>query len=255
MVDEVSRDRLASSRLELARLRALAAAAGSVVHDLNNQFSAVLGLASTARQHVRDPAQLKLLDGFEHGTKAGARMVAVLGRLLRHKDGSTSACDPTEFVDDALAVLKKSVIGSGIELTVERPESLPEVRTERTEATQAVLQGLVALVAARPASLAVRCSAESLAVAGGRSRDCAVLRCAAGGLGAAAIEGLARVVAFGEGVLETVAGGPPSFEGLAGAVLIQRRLGGELASERFEGGLQLIYGWPLRAQASRSEPA
>ncbi|MFY9342131.1 MAG: hypothetical protein WAT39_06570, partial [Planctomycetota bacterium] len=75
VVSETTADeRVGTALAELARLRALAAAATTLVHDFGNHLNACLGLAAQVRTQVHDSGELAILRELTAGTQHGASL-------------------------------------------------------------------------------------------------------------------------------------------------------------------------------------
>lgn len=232
-----------------ARARALADIAGSIAHDLNNQFSAVLGLATQIGAHVRDAGERRLLDDLVRGTRVGAQMLAALAKSLRRARGARERVSPGVLLDDALAITRKTAHAAGIELAVELATDVPEVNTVAIDAAHALLQGLLAVLACGPQTIRIDAAGVDHALAGGRVRRCA--RVAIVGLGVEPGAASTLVAALGSSpdALVGLVRSRQSPTEVLGALLVQRRLGGDIVAGRVADRLQLDYYWPAAAPA------
>lgn len=242
--DVTDREAHIAGSLAAARCRWLGASASTLAHDLNNQFIAALALSSTLARAVEDEDDRKTIVELERGTRVGMRMVTSLARLLICRGSLRDRIDPADVLEDALSVIRKNVYLASIELEVEVAKGLPKVRVLHVEAVQAVLSGLVAMQLTLPKKIRCELSTVAMSVGGGRQRSCVVLRCHAEGVSAAEVEPVVAVVQGSTGKWTHIRNRPDDLEGLAVAVFIQQRLGGDLRA-KFEGdSLRLDYIWP-----------
>jgi len=243
--DVADRDRDAARRLELARVRALAGIAANLAHDLNNQFNAALGVAGQAQLHMPGEDDRALLRGLETGIQAGSRMASVLARWLVREPGARERVAPAQLLEETMAVVHKALVGDGVALQVDAQPSLPQVRTAPVVAGQAILHGLMAIGSAGATALAL-----SLAEHESDGRRHVRLTIDARGLREPFVTSVVDVVNGARGMLAGLATNA-DLEGVFGAVVAQRRVGGAIAAEALPDGLRLCYDWPVaRSSAS-----
>lgn len=241
--ETTAEQRAGAAVAELARLRGLAAAAGNLVHDFNNLLNSCIGLAGHVRPHMPDPLDQRILRELEHGTQQGAQLARAMARLLVRGTGERATVPSTALVDDALALSAKAAGQRGVQLAVERSASAPVVRTVVAEAVQALWHGLMALVDRQPRALRIVLDAAEAAIGDGRVRPCARLCITSSGLEAEARDELLGLVKGAPGLIAAL-GRSPLAPGLAAAVFVQGRLGGELRAEAVGEDLLLEYRWP-----------
>lgn len=241
--ETTAEQRAGAAVAELARLRGLAAAAGNLVHDFNNLLNSCIGLAGHVRPHMHDPLDQRILRELEQGTQHGAQLARAMARLLVRGTGERATVPSTTLVDDALALTAKAAGQRGVQLAVERSEAAPVVRTVVAEAVQALWHGLMALVDRQPRALRVVLDAAEVAIGDGRVRPCARLCITSSGLEAEARDELLGLVKGAPGLIAAL-GRSPLAPGLAAAVFVQGRLGGELRAEATGEELRLEYRWP-----------
>lgn len=241
--ETTAEQRAGAAVAELARLRGLAAAAGNLVHDFNNLLNSCIGLAGHVRPHMHDPLDQRILRELEHGTQQGAQLARAMARLLVRGSGERATVPSTALVDDALALSAKAAGQRGVQLAVERSASAPVVRTVVAEAVQALWHGLMALVDRQPRALRIVLDAAEAAIGNGRVRPCARLCITSSGLEAEARDELLGLVKGAPGLIAAL-GRSPLAPGLAAAVFVQGRLGGELRAEAVGEDLLLEYRWP-----------
>lgn len=236
-----------AARQAAARARSLADVAGSVAHDLNNQFSAVLGLATQVLAHVHDVADRQLLDELVRGTRVGAHILAALARALRRGLGERQRVAPRTLLDDALAIARKTAASADIALDVEVAPDAPDVSTVAVEAAHALLQGLLAAIACGPQALRIDLAGVAHGLAGGRVRRCARIAITASGVEPDAAAVLVAAFRSSPDALVGLVRSRQSPADVIGALLALRRLGGDLVADRVSDRLQLDYYWPAAA--------
>jgi hypothetical protein len=218
-----------SAALELARLRALAGAAGAIVHDFNNMLNATLGLLAQVRPYVTDPLDLQLLADLGQGTQQGAQLARTIARLLGRTDAERALVPAAAIVDEALALTTKTAAQRGAKITVERGGANAVVRTVVAEAVQALWHVLAALVDRAPQQLVVTTTATTASFGDGRPRPCVCVRIATGTLVRGQAAELARFAAGAPGLLQASPRAPAAV-GLPLAAFALRRLGGDLVA-------------------------
>lgn len=243
-VHDVS-DRVAHATGELAaaRCRALGSMAGSLVHDLNNHFNQMFALSSCLGSAVKDPSDQQMVADLEASMKLGTRMASSMARLLVQEPLRVAEVLLEDVLEDVLAVQRKDLELSGIDIHVESSEGVL-VRVTQLTAVQAVMHGIAALQSASPQVMRCQVLSEPRSIAGGRPRPSAILRCEAQPMEAGIAEDLLVVVAGGEGSLARVGKGVEALSGVAAAAFAQRHAGGELMAERHQDGVRLDYVWP-----------
>lgn len=237
-------ERYLAGLLHSARCRSLANSAAMLSHDLSNQFNAALALLSHLDVSTLHPDDRAAIRELERGAKLGARMATAVARLLVHRNPGREVVQPAAVFGDALAVLSQSMVHAGVDFHSEVADGLPEVRASYVEAVQSVMAVLAAMQHVGPRVLRCVMVMESVAVAGGRARECVVLRCLAAPLADAAMQSLLTVVNAERGLLAAIASHPDVYEELANAAFAQKRLGGDLSGKEVAGGLQLQIVWP-----------
>ena len=243
VTEVVDQGRHQTVEFEAARCRSLGSMAATLVHDLNNQFNSVLALSALLDGYVRDETDRAALRELERGTKAGSRMASCLARLLirgRERQRFSSA----EMLEDALSMVRKSLELAGANLQVHVAPDVPDLRGSAIEVVQSVMSGLVAMEQCRATEVRCGMTREPVAIAGGRVRDCVVLRCHAGPWNEQAMAPLLEVIAGVPGMLSRVASNPDVLESVGNATIAQRRMGGDLSAIRDGDAVQLTYVWP-----------
>ncbi|MCU0864925.1 MAG: hypothetical protein MUC36_14135 [Planctomycetes bacterium] len=229
-------------RLEVARLRGVAALASTLMHDLNNHLNSCLALAMVARPQLQDPVDITLHDDLCRGVQQGAGLArAMVGLLQRLPRLPREVVPAVQLLDGALAAITKVAQQREVQLQVVRAPELPRVRTVVAEATSALLLTFSALVAAKPSRLEVIGDEAVLSLAGGRPRRCARVRVLAVGINPHAAAEIAVALA-GAGSLGVRAG--LDRGGLLQAAIAQRVLGGDLVAVSHRDGIELVLGWP-----------
>ncbi|MFO0277955.1 MAG: hypothetical protein ACK533_11815 [Planctomycetota bacterium] len=246
IVDETTAaHRAASAVAELARLRLLGRSAGALVHDFNNMLNAAIGLATTLRPLVVDPADAQLLQDMTVGTQRGAQLLRSVARMLARSPRERRRTKLASVVADAVALAGKALLQRGVEPTLmEVPEV--EIHVDPTECVQAIWHGLAAVADASPRSLRVDAEVAMIARGDGRPRRCARVRLVAPVAEPAVAVGIARLLDGGGGLLGAI-GSPGMSAGLAVTCSPQRRLGGDLIGDVVGDDFTLTYLWPALA--------
>ena len=242
--DVTDREHRAATVLASVRCRALGNMAASLSHDLNNQFNAVLALSAQLGIYARTDADRESLLDLEQGTKIGARMAGVLARILVRTPARRERVAAGALIDDALAVVRKTIEHAGIELEVAVPDGLPDVRVVTVEVVQAVMEGLHMLIEIGAATMRFEVVERTLSCPEGRSRDCVVARCDATGVDRTRAETVAGVVGMRSGAIADVARGAGAYDAILTAAFLQRRLGGDLRCEHDGDRIGLEFCWP-----------
>ena len=224
-----------------ARARALARIAASVAHDLNNQLNAMLGLASQVRGQLKSDSDRDLVGQLETGTRVGARMLRVLARLLVRGEERAEVVGMDRVLEDALAVIRKSIVSAGTDLSVQICAGVPTVRTVPSLATQALLHGLLAMTYHPLQSLTVELVAEDHCLAGGRSRRCVRIGCNAVGIAASHAEAFVDVAAMKPGAITECVRQLDWLDGVATSACLLGWLGGELTGKVTSDGLRVDF--------------
>jgi hypothetical protein len=242
VTDVTARERHITAELETARCRSLGRIAATLAHDLNNQFNAVL--AAHLEEFIQDDTDRATIRELEHGTKVGSRMASALARLLIRRGPSRELFSPAEVLEDALSMMRKSLQQAGADLQVEVDPEIPSVRGSAIEAVQSVMSILMAFEHIRATKIHCAMTRESVAVAAGRRRDCVVLRCAASPWNQGTMAPLRTVLAAHPGTLPHIARNPEILEGVANALIAQKRMGGDLQTTQTPQALTLTFTWP-----------
>ncbi|MBL8730295.1 MAG: hypothetical protein JNM25_17895 [Planctomycetes bacterium] len=225
--DVHDRERAETSELAAARVRLLGRLAGSVVHDLNNLLGSAMGLAAMLVPATKDPADRQLLEELQRGSQRSATMASALARLLKATPRQWQQVAVTDLVAEALSVCKRIATQHDVEVVPSMATDLPPIRVVAAEATQVLLQGLVAALGRAPGRLHVQAAREPIAIAGGRPRTCVRVRFAA--------EACRRPVADPR---------EPAAEWQARAALVLARAGGELTVAASADAATIAYVWP-----------
>lgn len=232
--------RSGASRVELARLRALAKSSGTIVHDFNNMLNAALGLAATLRPLVVDPVDVQILQELTQGTQQGAQLMRSVARMLTRPTGDRSRATVAAIADEAMSMAAKAFLQRGVKPEVQAATPSPIVRTEVAEAVQSLWHGMVALCELKPQALRIVADAETFAHGDGRPRRWGRIRLVADGLDPAAAAELERMLAGASGLLRAIGNGPVT-PGLAASLFVQRRLGGDLLAKADGGTATLAF--------------
>ncbi|MBL8753934.1 MAG: HAMP domain-containing histidine kinase [Planctomycetes bacterium] len=241
--DTTSAHRADSATFELARLRAMARVAATLVHDFNNLLNSAIGLAAQAEMSVSDPVQRGLVRELGGATQQGAQLARTLARLLARGTGECATVAAKQLLDEAVTVSAKAAAHRSVRLVVANPTDTPVVRTVVAEVVQALWQVLLELVDRGPRRIDIALAAVAIAVGGGRPRPCVRFRFVAAGLTAEAIDELMRLGNVTAGVLPLL-GTSPTGSGLVVAALVATRQGGELLVQRLGDDLQLDFVLP-----------
>lgn len=244
VTDVTARERHITAELETARCRSLGRIAATLAHDLNNQFNAVLALSAHLEEFIQDDTDRATIRELEHSTKVGSRMASALARLLIRRGPSRELFSPAEVLEDALSMMRKSLQQAGADLQVEVDPEIPSVRGSAIEAVQSVMSILMACEHIRATKIHCAMTRESVAVAAGRRRDCVVLRCAASPWNQDTMAPLRTVLTAHPGTLPHIARNPEILEGVANALIAQKRMGGDLQTTQTPQALTLTFTWP-----------
>lgn len=235
-----------AAQAELARLRALAKASGTIVHDFNNMLNAAIGLAAMVRPLVVDPVDVQILQELTQGTQHGAQLMRSVARMLTRPTGDRSRAALTALVDEALTMANKAFLQRAVKVEWAPAAQPPLLRTEVAEAVQSLWHGMIALSEMKPAAMRVVADADTFAVGDGRPRRWARVRLVASGVDPASAAETARLLAGATGWLKAIGGGALTA-GLAASLFVQRRLGGDLQATAVDGELTLDFLLPALA--------
>ena len=138
---------LADARAELARaarLASLGELAGSIIHEINQPLTAIKTSAEAClRWLAKSPIQAKearasAVRVIEEGRRATA-VVEGLKTLVRDERLQLSDVDINQAVREVLLITKSELDRSGITLRTDFDEDLPEIRADRVQFQQVVL--------------------------------------------------------------------------------------------------------------------
>ncbi len=237
-------ERALSAVVELVRLRAMAGGVATLVHEFNNMMNACLGLAAHVRPHLRDPLDVRVLQDLSLGTQQGAHLARTIVRLLTRSIGERAVVPLSAILDEAMTVTAKAASQRGIQVVIEKGDASLIVRTVVVEAVQAVWQALMGIVERTPSRILITQAHAEVAIGAQRVRAVASVCMRASGLAHDAMEEIVRVVAGAPGCMAALARSPMA-SGLAAAVFVQLRLGGDLTARLQGEDLQLELRWPL----------
>lgn len=232
--------RAGAARVELARLRALAKASGTIVHDFNNMLNAAIGLAAMVRPLVVDPVDVQILQELTQGTQHGAQLMRSVARMLTRPTGDRSRAALSAIVDEALTMANKAFLQRGVQVEVAPSPQPPLLRTEVAEAAQSLWHGMIVLCEMKPTKLGIVADADTFALGDGRPRRWARVRLVASGVDAAAAAEIVRLLGGATGWLKAIGAGPLT-QGLATSLFVQRRLGGDLTANADGAELTLVF--------------
>ncbi|MBM3974818.1 MAG: hypothetical protein FJ301_12030 [Planctomycetes bacterium] len=238
--------RAGASRVELARLRALAKASGTIVHDFNNMLNSVIGLGAMVRPFVIDSTDVQILEELTKGTQHGSQLMRVIARMLTRPTGDRSRAALTALVDAALTMANKAFLQRGVKVEWAPATPSPLLRTEVAEASQSLWHGMIALCEMKPSTLRIFADADTFAIGDGRPRRWARARLVAAGVDPAVAAETARLFAGATGWLKAIGGGALT-DGLAASLFVQRRLGGDIVATAGDGELKLDFLLPALA--------
>jgi hypothetical protein len=244
VTDVTDRECHVTAELAAARSRSLGRMAGALAHDLNNQFSVVLALSAHLDEFVQDDADRATLRELERETKVGSRMATALARLLIQRGGSRELFSPAEILEDALSVMSKPLHQEHVRLQVEVAAGMPNVRGSAIEVVQSIMSIFLAFDHLEVASIRCVMTCEPFAIADGRRRDCVVCRCSAGPWNEGKMAPLLAVLNAEHCNLSHVASNPGILAGVANALFVQKRIGGDIQAKRDGDLLNLTFVWP-----------
>ena len=129
----------------LARVTMLGELSGSLAHELNQPLTAILSNAQAAQRFL-DEGNLEeireiLADIVEEDRHAG-EVIRRLRLLLRKGEVQLEALELASLVDDVVKLMRSDLVAQGVRMTIEIPDGLPNVRGDRVQVQQ-VLVNLV----------------------------------------------------------------------------------------------------------------
>ena len=121
------------------RLEAVGKLAGGVAHEVNNMMTVVLGFSDIVmrRLDAQDPAAADIQEVIKAGERA-ARITQQLLAFTRQQPNQPAYLSLVVVVQELAKLLEQSV-GAEYTLTLDLPEELPQVRADRTQLDQVLI--------------------------------------------------------------------------------------------------------------------
>jgi PAS domain S-box-containing protein len=136
---EIERRETAQAALVQAqKLEAVGQLTSGIAHDFNNVIAAIAGGFSVIERRTQDP---RLIEVARHGAKAAERGGLLVKQLLafaRQQVLAPQACDLPALLREAEPLIARS-LGPGIELSIDCPEDLCEVRIDPVQLEAALI--------------------------------------------------------------------------------------------------------------------
>ena len=146
-----AQSRLAESQAELthmARVTTLGQLAASIAHEVNQPLSAIITYAkSGTRWLAREaPAATEVADCLNHIASNGTRAADVIARirdLARNADPQQEVVQVAPLIADTLAILDRDLSAGDVTMRVAVQEGLPDVRGDRVQLQQVLMNLLL----------------------------------------------------------------------------------------------------------------
>ncbi len=124
---------------QLHKMEALGNLTGGIAHDFNNLLMAVLGSLDLLRRRMpADPALLRLVDNARAGAERGASLTARMLTFARKQELHKKPIDLPQLIAGMKELLLSS-LGPTIQLQVELPARLAQVKTDPNQLETALL--------------------------------------------------------------------------------------------------------------------
>ncbi|GLZ23583.1 hypothetical protein Pstu01_02530 [Stutzerimonas stutzeri] len=124
---------------QLHKMEALGNLTGGIAHDFNNLLMAVLGSLDLLRRRMpADPALLRLVDNARAGAERGASLTARMLTFARKQELHKTPIDLPQLIAGMKELLLSS-LGPTIQLQVELPARLAQVKTDPNQLETALL--------------------------------------------------------------------------------------------------------------------
>jgi signal transduction histidine kinase len=163
----VERERIEARLFQAQKLEALGQLAGGVAHDFNNVLQAVLGGTRLIERRSADSAAVGRLAAMV--LEAAERGAAVTRRLLafaRRDELRAEAVDTRDLLAGLREMLAHT-LSSGVEVRVDAPAGLPQVRADRGQLETALVNLATnardAMAPRRGGALTIRAASEEVA--------------------------------------------------------------------------------------------
>ncbi len=120
-------------------MEAIGLLAGGVAHDFNNLLQVIQGYASLAASQMENPADLKeSLDQVQSASDRAARLTRQLLAFGRRQALQKEDLDLGVLISDLLLMIRR-IIGEHIEISLHHATQLANVRADRSQIEQVVL--------------------------------------------------------------------------------------------------------------------
>ena len=124
---------------QLHKMEALGNLTGGIAHDFNNLLMAVLGSLDLLRRRMpADPALLRLVDNARAGAERGASLTARMLTFARKQELHKTPIELPQLIAGMKELLLSS-LGPTIQLQVELPARLAQVKTDPNQLETALL--------------------------------------------------------------------------------------------------------------------
>jgi signal transduction histidine kinase len=132
----------------LSRVAMLGELSGGIAHQLNQPLTAILSNAQAAQHYLAnknaDPAMLaEILQDIIAADKRAGDVIEGLRALFKRGEAHFEALDPNRLAREVLALAQGDLATRGIEVSVRLQPSLPEVRGDRVQLEQVLLNLVV----------------------------------------------------------------------------------------------------------------
>jgi two-component system NtrC family sensor kinase len=145
------RARLETQLRHADRLATIGTLAAGVAHELNEPLGAVLGFSQLARRHEDLPPDAAAdLGKIEAAALHAREIVRQLMLFARQAPTEVQPVDPNQVVRDALAMLTSRCRRAGVEPQLDLSDDLPEVRADRSQLQQVVINLAVNAIQSMP---------------------------------------------------------------------------------------------------------
>jgi len=132
----------------LSRVAMLGELSGGIAHQLNQPLTAILSNAQAAQHYLAnknaDPALLaEILADIVAADKRAGDVIEGLRALLKRGEAHFETLDPNRMVREVLALAQGDLATRGIEVSTRLQPNLPEVRADRVQLEQVLLNLVV----------------------------------------------------------------------------------------------------------------
>jgi len=151
IIDMTEHNELRRSRQELAhvaRIASMGELAGSLAHELNQPLTAILSNAQAAQRYISADAlnladMAELLTDLVSDSNRAAEIIRRMRALVKRSEFEPSRLDAGSVVRDVVALVRSDVVMRGVRLDMHIADDLPQVRGDRIQLQQVVLNLLL----------------------------------------------------------------------------------------------------------------